>query len=105
SDSGKTAILRGIRWALYNDPSGDYFIREGAYQCSVTIVFSDNTKVKRYRSKNKNVYYLYDESDNEFKFEGFGTSVPDEIIEATGIKKILLDKDVSKSFNISDQLE
>ncbi len=105
SDSGKTAILRGIRWALYNDPSGDYFIREGASQCSVTIVFSDNTKVKRYRSKNKNVYYLYDESDNEFKFEGFGTSVPDEIIEATGIKKILLDKDVSKSINISDQLE
>lgn len=105
SDSGKTAILRGIRWALYNDPSGDYFIREGASQCSVTIVFSDNTKVKRYRSKNKNIYYLYDKFDNEFKFEGFGTSVPDEIIEATGIKKILLDKDISKSINISDQLE
>ncbi|HZK33464.1 MAG TPA: AAA family ATPase [Tissierellaceae bacterium] len=105
SDSGKTAILRGIKWALYNDPSGDYFIREGESQCSVTIIFSDHTKVKRYRSKSKNAYYLYDEYDNELKFEGFGTNVPEEILEATGIKKILLDKNISKSINISNQLE
>ena len=43
SDSGKTSILRGIKWALYNDPSGDYFIREGESECSVTIYFSDMT--------------------------------------------------------------
>ncbi len=105
SDSGKTAILRGIKWALYNEPSGDYFIREGESECAVTIIFSDDTKIKRYRSKSKNTYYLYDELDTELKFEGFGTNVPDEILEATGIKKILLDKSVSKTINISDQLE
>lgn len=105
SDSGKTAILRGIKWALYNDPSGDYFIREGESHCSVTLIFSDSTKIKRYRSKSKNAYYLYDEYDNELNFEGFGTNVPEEILNATGIKKILLDKNVSKSINISDQLE
>lgn len=105
SDSGKTAILRGIRWALYNDPSGDYFIREGESHSSVTIIFDDETKVKRYRSKSKNIYYLYDKYDNELKFEGFGTYVPEEILEATGIKKILLDKNIAKSINISDQLE
>ena len=27
SDSGKSAIIRGLKWALYNEPSGDYFIR------------------------------------------------------------------------------
>lgn len=105
SDSGKTAILRGIKWALYNDPSGDYFIREGESECSVTIYFSDKTKVKRYRSKSKNTYFTYDKDDNESKYEGFGTSVPDEVLNITGIKKILLDKDTSKSINISDQLE
>ena len=105
SDSGKTAILRGIRWALYNEPSGDYFIREGESECSVTVVFNDGTKIKRYRSKSKNIYLLYDIDNNETKFEGFGTSVPYEIIEKTGIKKILLDSDLSKAINLSDQLE
>lgn len=105
SDSGKTAILRGIRWALYNEPSGDYFIREGSSECSVTVIFNDGTRVKRYRSKSKNTYFLYDSDDNETKFEGFGTSVPQEIIDKIGIKKILLDSDLSNSINLSDQLE
>lgn len=105
SDSGKTAILRAIKWALYNEPSGDYFIREGESESSVTIVFSDATKIKRYRSKSKNIYYLYDSDNNETKFEGFGTNVPQEIIDKTGIKKILLDNDQSRAINLSDQLE
>ena len=29
TDSGKTAIFRAIKWALYNEPQGDYFVREG----------------------------------------------------------------------------
>lgn len=105
SDSGKTSILRGLKWALYNDPSGDYFIREGETDCSVTVFFSDNTKIKRFRSKSKNAYFLYDKDNNETIYEGFGTSVPHEVLELTGIKKILLDKDTSKSVNISEQLE
>ena len=105
SDSGKTAILRAIRWALYNEPSGDYFIREGESESSVTIIFSDSTRIKRYRSKSKNVYYLYDSNNVETKFEGFGTTVPQEIIDKTGIQKILLDNDQSRAINLSDQLE
>lgn len=105
SDSGKTAILRGIKWALYNEPSGDYFIKEGESYCSVTIIFSDSTRIKRYRSKSKNAYYLYDANNNETKFEGFGTSVPEEIINITGIQKILLDQDHSSAINLSDQLD
>ncbi|WP_313756509.1 AAA family ATPase [Tissierella sp.] len=105
SDSGKTAILRGIKWALYNEPSGDYFIREGTSECSVTLMFNDGTKIKRYRSKSKNIYFLYDADDNETKFEGFGIYVPQEIIDRIGIKKILLDSELSSSINLSDQLE
>lgn len=105
SDSGKTAILRGIRWVLYNEPTGDFFIREGENYCSVLIEFNDGIKVKRYRSKSKNMYILYNSQDEELVFEGFGTSIPEEIINATGIKKIFLDTDLTKSINLSDQLE
>ena len=105
SDHGKTAIIRALKWALFNEPSGDFFIREGEKECSVTVIFSDNTKVKRFRSKSKNVYYLYDEKGKEMIFEGFGTTVPQEIIDKTAIRKIILDSSQSNSINISEQLE
>lgn len=105
SDSGKSAIIRGIKWALYNEPSGDYFIREGERECSVTLEFSDNTKVKRIRSKSKNIYILIKNDGEEIKFEGFGTSVPQEIIDEIQIKKIPLDSNDSTYINLGEQLE
>ncbi|WP_236911917.1 AAA family ATPase [Clostridium sp. Cult1] len=105
SDHGKTAIIRGIKWALFNEPSGDFFIREGENECSVTIVFSDGSKIKRYRNKTKNAYYLYDSEGKETVFEGFGTKVPREIIERTSMRKIILDSNQSSSINIGEQLE
>ncbi len=105
SDHGKTAIIRGIKWALFNEPTGDYFIREGENECSVTLIFSNNTKIKRYRNKSKNYYYIYDSDGNEIVLEGFGTKVPQEVVEKTTIKKILLDSNISNSINIGEQLE
>lgn len=105
SDQGKTAIIRGIKWALFNEPTGDYFIREGESECSVTVIFSNNVKVKRYRSKSKNYYCIYDSEDNETILEGFGKKLPDEVIEKTEINKILLDSNVSNFINIGEQLE
>lgn len=105
SDQGKSAIIRGIKWALFNEPSGNFFIREGANDCSVTVIFNDNTKIKRYKSKNKNLYYLYNNENKEQIFEGFGINVPKEIIEATNIRKVCLDGKQTNSINISDQLE
>lgn len=105
SDSGKSSIIRGIKWALYNEPSGDYFIREREKECSVTLEFNDSTQLKRYRSKSKNLYILINNKGEEFKFEGFGSNVPIEIIDAIGIEKIYLNSDESDSINLGEQLE
>lgn len=105
SDQGKSAIIRGIKWALFNEPSGDFFIREGAQECSVSIIFSDNTKIKRYRSNRRNAYYYYDSLGNEEVYEGFGTNVPQEIMDKTGIRKISIDSSLMESINIGEQLE
>lgn len=105
SDSGKSAIIRAIKWALYNEPSGDYFIREGEREASVTLTFSDNTKIQRKRSKSKNIYILYKKNGEEIKYEGFGTTVPEEIVEEIGIKKIRLDSEESNAINLGEQLE
>ena len=105
SDAGKSAIIRAIKWVLYNEPSGDYFIRQGENDVSVTLIFSDNTKIKRYRSKSKNQYILYNNLGEEIKYEGFGLGVPEEIIEKIGIEKIYLDSEESNLINLGEQLE
>ena len=105
SDQGKSAIIRALKWALFNEPAGDFFIREGENECSVTVIFSDNVKVKRFRSRSKNAYYLCDASGEEIAFEGFGTSVPQEIKDMISIRKVELDSNVSNLINISEQLE
>ncbi|MDD4725653.1 MAG: AAA family ATPase [Tissierellia bacterium] len=105
SDSGKTAIIRGLKWVLYNEPSGDYFIREGENESSVTLEFNDNTILKRYRSKSKNQYILIKNNGKEMIFEGFGTNIPEEIVDAIGIKKIYLDSSEYNSINLGEQLE
>ena len=105
SDSGKSAIIRGIKWALYNEPAGDYFIREGEKDCRMTLEFNDNTILERYRSKSKNSYTLINKNGEEMKFEGFGSNIPTEIIDSIGIKKIYLDSDESNSINLGEQLD
>ncbi len=105
SDSGKTSVIRAIKWVLYNEPLGDYFIRQGEDECQVTIKFSHGIDVIRRRTKSKNSYILIDAAGNEEIFEGFGTNVPYEIEEAIGIRKVKLDRNESRILNIAEQLE
>lgn len=105
SDSGKTAILRAMKWVLYNEPSGDYFIRQGEKKVSVTVVFNTGAIVRRMRSASKNSYYLKTPKGEEFHFEGFGNAVPQEIIDCIGMYKIHLDNDSTSILNIAEQLD
>lgn len=105
SDSGKTAIMRAIRWNLFNEPSGVDFIREGESEVSVTVRFQDGIEITRLRGKSKNQYILRQPEEDEVIFEGFGTHVPQEIRETTGIYKVMLDDKKSLPLNFSDQLE
>ncbi|MDO5300934.1 MAG: AAA family ATPase [Tissierellia bacterium] len=104
SDSGKTAIFRAMSWCLFNEPSGTYFIREGAQQAEVHITFDDELTVSRIRSKSVNRYILTKDGQ-ETTFEGFGKGVPQEVQEAVGIHKVYLDDKTEVVINFSNQLE
>ncbi|WP_099203198.1 AAA family ATPase [Miniphocaeibacter massiliensis] len=105
SDSGKTAIIRGMKWALFNEPSGNEFMRKGSNDTYVTLYFNNNLIIKRGRIKAKNYYEITLPGGNTERFEGFGKKVPQEIKEFTGIDKVKLDGDNLISLSISDQLE
>ena len=81
SDSGKSAIIRALRWATLNQPRGDSFIRDGAGSTRVTVRIDEN-KITRAKGK-KNTYKL-----NGKTFYAFGAVVPDEISQALNLGEL-----------------
>ncbi len=70
SYTGKSWVLRALRWLCLNRPSGTQFIRWGSKKAVVEIQVGKHT-IKRVRSKKENVYYL-----DGHKLEAFGNNVP-----------------------------
>ncbi|WP_051585836.1 AAA family ATPase [Caldanaerobius polysaccharolyticus] len=107
SDNGKSAIARAIRWVLFNEPRGSDFVRAGTAECSVSLVYDNGVSVTRVRSASgsKNRYVISRPGQEDRVFEGFGTSVPEEVVEITGVKKIRIDDDVTIDLHTSPQLE
>jgi exonuclease SbcC len=66
TDSGKTAIIRALRWFAFNDPQGENFlftlkdlngnIKKQAEQVSVSITFNDNVTITKTRRNKKTTY-------------------------------------------------
>ncbi len=105
SDQGKSAILRAIKWVLYNEPRGNEFIRQGTNAARVRLELSNGFAILRERTPSKNRYVLTNPDGEESIFEGFGNEVPLEVIKAHGIPKVVLDTDIKSSLNIGEQLE
>lgn len=105
SDSGKTAVIRAIKWALYNEPRGTEFMRQGATYCRVTLRMSNGYTIVRERSSSYNRYILIDPDGQKQIFEGFGNDIPLEILRAHGIRKVILDENNAVSINLGQQLE
>lgn len=106
NDAGKSALLRAIRAACFND-TGVGFITHGADKTQVTLVLSSegyNTHLLRWRKKREGsaTYDLYDiDSNGEAHtedgqhFSKLGSSVPPEIQAALRIAEIEVDKTLS----------
>jgi len=77
TDTGKSAILRALRWVCLNDFAGDDFVRQGAKRAEVKLtgVHGDKTfEITRAKGISTNVYYL-----DEREFRAFGNGVPQDI--------------------------
>jgi exonuclease SbcC len=105
SDQGKSSIIRALRWVLYNEPRGADFMRVGANYVRVTLHTNDGYIVTRERTASKNRYQVISPDGNEQVYEGFGNSVPQEVIAAHGVEKILLDEGEEKMLHLGMQLD
>lgn len=105
TDSGKTAIFRALKWALYNEPSGDYFLRTGENYVSVKVEFSNGHSIRRYRKGAKNYYEVIDDKGNSQEFSGFSKTIPEEVINASQVMKMNLTPTEGRLINMAEQLE
>lgn len=74
SDSGKSALFRGIKWFLTGRPVGKEVVRHGEKFCQVSLVLDSGDCVSRCWDNGKN-YYLV----NGEKKDNFGSSFPEDI--------------------------
>lgn len=79
SDTGKSALLRLLRWIALNQPGGDDFIREGSLFASGKLKI-DGHEIGRRKGKGENLYEL---DGNEFR--AFGVGIPDPISDVLQI--------------------
>lgn len=110
SNNGKTSILRGMLWAIDNQPLGNDFIMAGENDCSVTINFSDGTYIERGRTIKDTGYYKIRYIDDNGKYidqtyRGFTNAVPIEVANVHQMPKVNITKDIETHLNVLSQLD
>lgn len=76
SDTGKSSVIRAIRWLALNLPKGREFIRRGSESASVALRV-DERVIKRLRGKGSQNAYQLDGAE----FKAFGSNPPEEVAE------------------------
>lgn len=100
SDSGKSAIMKAIRWLVYNRPTGDSFKSYWGGDTVVTIVFDNGDKVTR-RKGEKNYYKTIVNGEKQIH-KAFGTSVPEEVQKVLNLNDLNIQQQLDSPFLLSN---
>ncbi|MCY8609940.1 AAA family ATPase [Bacillus haynesii] len=86
SDSGKTAVIRAVRWVAFNDPSGEAFVNQNVGEAEVSITIDSGQIITKKRRKGKTKYIIQQNMEDEGSlFEK--SEVPEEVTALLGIRK------------------
>jgi exonuclease SbcC len=100
SDSGKTAIIRALRWLVWNRPSGDTIRSNWGGETCVTLETEKGT-ISRIKDK-VDSYVLDAGTGKDSTFKAFGTSVPEEISNFFNINEVNLQQQLDSPFLLSE---
>ncbi len=100
TDGGKTAIIRALRWLIWNRPSGDALRSRWGGATNVQLETEEGVIT---RSKDKiDKYTLRLKGQEDIEFKAIGTSVPAEIQGVLNISEINLQNQHDATFLLSD---
>jgi len=99
SDSGKTALIRALRWLICNRPQGQEFQSSWGGPTWVEIV-ADGVIITRTRSSSDNLYLL--KARDTSKFAALRGDVPQEIAQALNINEINLQQQFDMPFLLNE---
>ena len=96
SDSGKTAILRALRWLLTNRPGGDSF-RSNWGGDTIVNLHTEEGIIKRSKTAKDNMYVL-----NNQEFKAMGMDVPEEVKLLLNMNEVNLQGQLDAPFLLSN---
>lgn len=112
SDQGKSMLLKGLLLCVKNELDFKNYMTIGLdkkYPAEITVIFMDNSFVRRTKSKTINSYDLgYIEKDQEiitYNATSFGVNMPKKVEEFINSRNIEIDKDYELNLNFSKQME
>lgn len=100
SDSGKSAVIRGLKWLATNRPTGDSLRSHWGGDTEVTLVDKDGTatnSVTRCKKKGVNGY-----TANDSDFPITGTDVPDTVTKMLNLSALSWQDQMDAPFLLSD---
>jgi exonuclease SbcC len=98
SDKGKTAIIRALRWAVFNKPSGDLLRSNWGGDTEVEIVFNDGTSIQRKKTNTENSYSV----NGGKPLKAFGQGVPDTVVSITNLEEVNIQQQMDSPFLLSE---
>jgi exonuclease SbcC len=101
TDSGKTAIIRALKWVVQNKPTGEDF-RSSWGGDTVVIATTKEGVVSRRKGDRENSYMLYKYNDpGESIFTAFGSTVPEPIQQFFNMEEVNLQQQLDSPFLLS----
>ena len=101
SRSGKTTILRAIRWCAKNEPRGNAFQSWWGGDPSVRIKFAGGIAVTRRGHGTDNFYLIEKPGEKDIELTAFGVKVPEEVEKIFNMNSTCLQAQMDGVFFLS----
>jgi len=102
SDSGKSAVIRALRWVVYGKPRGDGFRSWWGGDTSVTLS-EEGGAITRIKTNSDQSYTLFAEGMNEpLVFRAFGNDIPEEVVGALSMEDLNLQQQSDSPYLINN---
>lgn len=102
SDTGKSAIIRALRWVIFNRPVGDSFRSNWGGPTSVTIETSNGTLITRQKEDKSNRYVLQQGQKKPKVFNAIKSEIPEEVTTALCLDEVNILSQFDSHFLLSN---